>query len=626
MDSLRGCIVNSRPAVCAHDNLPVARIGSVQPHGVMLVMTQGIDAVEHVSANVLDILGLQVGDVLGRSPTQMFQDPKSKEELADILRPGRLYFNNPGTLMLNGERFETISHVRDGKLIIEIEPYAEAERDYVTAVAEATEQLVKQRSVDGLFKSAVDTMHYVTGYDRVKLYKFVSHGHGQVVAEKHAPGSRLPASFLHYHFAASDIPADAKEILLTGKTRAKPQSGSPSVPLMMRSPDGGIVPSGMVVDMTDAWLRGIHECDNGYNRNIGVGSNLIFPVNIDDQIWGLFVIHNLDDKFLNYDSRVVIEQMTMMFISKLIELEAVEARIEDRYKIGAGLVAAIDNGRRIMEQIGDARAESSWIHRKSLQMVSAQLAALGPRLFEAEEAPQHGGPLEKFELDLLNLMDADGVAVVRSGRRSYVRLIGATPDALTVRGLTAQFGDRLPSLMEGPYRVFATESLPDLIPMSDAVREIACGLVATAIGDEPGNYILWFRGENVIDATWAGKPPTAEELISPKMFRPKKSFAPYKQDLRDASRPWIEGEVRLAVEFGEAVTGIWRKSAERRRPSETRRRMSEGSSGHAIGLNGYNEPAPKAPNPVSRMLMDVSVGDGQRMNGSMDYSNEYEPM
>jgi light-regulated signal transduction histidine kinase (bacteriophytochrome) len=387
--------------------------------------------------------------------------------------------------------------------------------------------------------------------------------------------------------------------------------------------------------MTDCWIRGIHECDNGYNRNLGVGSNLIFPVNIDDSIWGLFVVHNLEEKFLNYDNRIVIEQMTMMFISKLIELESVEARIEDRYKIGSALIAVIDNGRRIMEQVGEARAETSWIHRKTLQNISHELVALSPRFVEEDETKPHTGALTgalgKVEIDLLNLLDADGAAIIRAGRRSHVRLFGATPDALTVRGLAAQFGDRLPAL-ENPYRVFATEALCDLVPMSDAVREVACGFVAVAIGDEPGNYIFWFRAENIVDATWAGKPPTTEDLASPKMFRPKKSFAPHQQPLRGAARPWLEAEVRLACEFAEAVSAIWQKSAERRRPPEPRRRPAEMMSPHAIngGFNGYGERLPKShpmSHPMSsRMMADVGTGDASRMNGSNDYSHDYEQM
>jgi light-regulated signal transduction histidine kinase (bacteriophytochrome) len=379
--------------------------------------------------------------------------------------------------------------------------------------------------------------------------------------------------------------------------------------------------------MTDAWLRGIHECDNGYNRNLGVTSNLIFPVNVDDRIWGLFVIHNLEEKFLNYDSRAVIEQMTMMFISKLIEIEAVEARIDDRYKIGSGLVSIVDNGRRVMEQIGEARAENSWIHRKTLQTISHQLAALGPRLFESEEGSRPGGALDKFELDLLNMMDADGAAVIRVGRRGHIRLVGSTPDALTVRGLASQFGDRLPALT-APHHAFATDALGDLVTMSDAVREVACGLMAVSVGDEPGNYIFWFRAEQVVDATWAGKPPTAEELASPKMFRPKKSFAPHSQPLRGASRPWIEAEVRLASEFAEAVSSVWRKSVDRKRASEVRRRPVEMGNGLGMGVanSGYGEPVAKAYVGASRMMAEIGVGEAPRMNGSLDYSHDFESM
>ena len=622
IDSLSACIYNSRPAPSAHDSLLVGRIGSVQPHGVMLVLTHGVDAVEHVSANVLEILGVSVADVLGRSPQDMFSELNSVDTIDEITKPGKIYFDNPYPLRANGKRFEAIAHVREGKLIIEIEPYVDAERDYLTLVNEATDALSKQRSTDGLYKSAVDMMHHVTGYDRVKLYKFVSHGHGQVVAEKHAPDSKLTNSFLNYYFAASDIPADARVILATGKTRAKPQSSSPSVPLMTRAADGSIVPSGPAIDLTDAWLRGIHECDNGYNRNLGVTSNLVFPVNIDDRVWGMFVIHNLAEKFLNYDSRVVIEQMTMMFIARLLEIEGVEARIDDRYRIGSNLAGQIEAGRRIMEQIGDSRADNSWIHRKTLESISHQLAALSPRIYDTADAVRVSQPPDKFEVDLINLMDADGVAIVRAGVRTHIRLIGSTPDALTVGGIVAQFGGRLPELVP-PHYAFATEVLPDLLPMSETTRAVACGMLAVAVGDEPGHFILWFRTEQVVDATWAGKPPTSEELASPNMFRPKKSFAAYSQPLRGAARGWLEAEVRLASEFAAAISSIWRKSSERRQPFDTLRRPAEIAGGHGSGphQSGYPDLSSRIHIGANRTGADVGSGDPSRLNAGFDYSN-----
>jgi two-component system, chemotaxis family, sensor kinase Cph1 len=63
MTSMRANILNGCPAPCEHDELPLARIGTVQPYGVMMVVSCDTGAVEHVSANVEEILGVP-GDCL----------------------------------------------------------------------------------------------------------------------------------------------------------------------------------------------------------------------------------------------------------------------------------------------------------------------------------------------------------------------------------------------------------------------------------------------------------------------------------------------------------------------------------------------------------------------------------
>lgn len=558
MQGIRANILNGRPAPCEHDRLPVARIGTVQPHGVMMVVIPETGTVEHVSANVEDILGVAARTILGQTPTLAFPDPESNARLQDILRPGRQFFDNPTMLLANGKRFEAICHVADNRLFIEIEPYWPAEHDYATMVGTAVDSIARQSSVQGLYDASARMMHFVTKFDRVKLYKFVSHGHGVVVAEHHAPDTKLPNSFLGYHFSATDIPETAKEILLTGKTRQKPTQ-NPSVPLLMRGHDGSPRESGQAVDMTDCWLRGIHPCDNGYNKNLGVGSNIIFPVCLDSTLWGLFVVHNKDEKFLNYDSRVVIEQLTMMFMSRLIELEALEARIPERQRIGMQMLKSLEAGQELLATLSAARSGgAATISLHAMQAASRHLAALAPTYVSSNgvDFVVPGRPEDKFSSDLLRMVDADGCAVVRAGRGAHVHLVGVTPDPLAVRGLVGLFGTRLPALGGGGWRVFATDSLADHAPISDEMRGIASGVLAAPIGEQ-GDMILWFRRERVIDAVWAGRPPTEAERHSEQMFRARADFAAHHAPLGGASRPWYESEVMLAAQFAAAVAEQW---------------------------------------------------------------------
>lgn len=561
MASIRAHIWNGRPAPCEHDDLPIARIGTVQPHGVMMVVIPETGIVEHVSANVEEILGIPARVVLGHQPTVAFRDSDSLARLSEILRPGRRYFDNPTPLVANGRRFEGICHLRDGKLFLEIEPYVEAQHDYETMVATALDAVARQTTVRELYEAAAQMMNFVTSYDRVKLYRFLPHGHGVVVAEFHAPNSKLPASFLGFHFSASDVPEAAKEILRTGKTRQKPtQRGS--VPLLTLGDDGDPVPSGDSINMTDCWLRGIHPCDNGYNRNLGVGSNIIFPICIDNVVWGLFVVHNRDEKFLNYESRIVIEQLSMMFASRLIELEAYEARIPERQRLSQQMVATIEGSQSMLAAMSAMRGDqmnSARLH--AMHSVSRHVAALAPTYVSVSgvEVAATGRAEDRFSTDLLRLADADGAAVLRAGPAGHVHLVGLTPDVLTVRGIAAMFGTRLPTFDSSDWRVFATDSLGDYMPAGPELRSIASGLMAVPIGNR-GDMILWFRREQVVDAVWAGRPPSVSELNSEAMFRSRADFAAHRAPLAGAARPWLDQEVLLASQFASAVGDVWQRS------------------------------------------------------------------
>jgi light-regulated signal transduction histidine kinase (bacteriophytochrome) len=281
-------------------------------------------------------------------------------------------------------------------------------------------------------------------------------------------------------------------------------------------------------------------------------------VNFDSKIWGMFVVHNQATKFLNYESRVVIEQLTMMFSCRLIELEAVEAHLEDRDRLSKGMLRAISSGVDLMRRIGEADDEDGSSGRlHAVYGLSHHLAALTPTYKSATGlgTAKLNDPHDRFGADLMRLADADGVAVLRSGHAPYVHLVGTTPDALSVRGLAAMFGNGLPAFGRSDYRVFATDALGDFVPLSEHVGKVACGLLAAPISD-CGDFILWFRKEQVIDAIWAGRPPSSAELNSTKMLQARDDFAATHAPLTGAARPWLEAEVALACEFAAAVAEI----------------------------------------------------------------------
>lgn len=565
MNSIRNCILNGRPAPSAHDTLELARIGTCQPHGVLIIADSQSGRINHISANCADLLGVEVADIIGQRVSDAFKDPASVAVLEDILQPGRLYFDNPQRASANGTDFEVVCHVRDGQLFVELEPYVEAANDYPTMVSHAMELLGRQTTRSGLYTSAVDLLQYVTGWDRVKLYKFVSHGHGVVVAEKKAADSALKHSFLNCYFSAGDTPEAALEILKTGKTRQKPTQ-APSVLLMTKNADGVVEPTGANADLTDCWLRGIHSCDNGYNKNLGVGSNIIFPVIVDSELWGLFVVHNQEEAFLNYDSRAVIEQMTMMFIAKLLEVEETECNIKDRYDRGNALLSAIREAENIITPKGVSENNAAHaLVAESMRRGTLSLTYNCPNVSPIEISGRRAG--DQFAKDLLSLVNADGMAIIRPSLKGHIHLVGTTPEPLEVRGIASLFGTELPAFDQGEWRVFATDSLGDYTSLPDHVLSVSCGILAAPIGND-GDMIIWFREEQVLDVTWAGAPWTKKELNSDRMFRSRDDFKPTAGQLTGASRAWLDAEVILGARFAKTIGIHWENIKKSQMPQQ----------------------------------------------------------
>jgi len=549
MDSIRSRIHNAGVASFPHDDLPIARIGIVQPHGVMAVTSAQGRAIEHVSANIEQILGVKPEQALGRDIAQLFNDPGARSAIEAASEPGRIYYDNPIWASCNGRPFEIVVHVQNGQRIFEIEPFVAPDRDYLSLVADATGKLSQQSSIPSLYRAAVDLLQAVTGYDRVMLYRFEGRGHGQVVAEKLGCDT---LSFDQLYFPAADIPAEARRLLTNGKTRYTPCVTRPGSPMLTRSAQGEIVESGDAIDMTRAWLRGVHSCHNGYMSHISTKGSMVFPVIVDDLIWGLFVCHNGEEKYLDFESRIVVEQMTMMFICKLLELERVEARLDIRHEQLQRLCEGLASASELCRNIGGVAAgQRSRVHAETLAGLARDVANLAPGVVGTEYLRnEEGRPLSAFEQDLLAFVQADSAAVIRAGQ---VRLVGSAPSALEVIGLAAAFGGALPSLVDSQHRIWATNCLPSLLPSAHSIRGRACGLMAVPLDEAGRDVLMWFRREEVTDATWAGQPPSEEELRASSMNTPRSSFGRVALRIGGVSRDWTEPQALMAAEFGRSA-------------------------------------------------------------------------
>ncbi|MHC5542107.1 cyanobacterial phytochrome A, partial [Singulisphaera rosea] len=112
------------------DREPIHIPGAIQPHGALLALRAEDLTILRASANVPDLLGLDLEDLLGR-PLADFVGPGPIEHILDALR-GDVEGNNPielDVLAVPGETFDAILHPGDDAILLELEPRSRAEED-----------------------------------------------------------------------------------------------------------------------------------------------------------------------------------------------------------------------------------------------------------------------------------------------------------------------------------------------------------------------------------------------------------------------------------------------------------------------------------------------------------------
>jgi len=168
--------------------------GSVQPHGVLLVLRAPDMQVVQASANAPLILGVAVASLLNRPLEALGGNIDSRvrqiaaaDSLAEMVPLHCHVYCAGRRLELEGGLHR---HAR-GELILELEPVAG--RDGVADPLDIGDQMMLDRlsgalqrfsaaSNIGILADAVaQTFRDLTGYDRVMVYKFDPDGHGKII-------------------------------------------------------------------------------------------------------------------------------------------------------------------------------------------------------------------------------------------------------------------------------------------------------------------------------------------------------------------------------------------------------------------------------------------------------------
>lgn len=305
-----------REAIEGCDREPIHIPGTIQPHGYLI----GLDedrTIRFLSGNCEALFGRPLAELLGLSAATLLAaqdlDPL-QQALAGELAPTRYR----EIKLKEGGVFHAVMHRSGPGLILELEPAGEAEasgapytEDLFARVAHFTTQLQQIKTTQELQQYVVNEVRALTGFDRVKLYRFDEEWNGEVIAESRATHM---VSYEGMRFPATDIPRQARALYAKNYLRLIPDITYAPVAL---SPSDHWPDEADPIDLTHSVLRAVSPVHLEYLANMQVRASMSISVMQNDKLWGLIACHHAKPLYVPYPKRMVAELLSHTFSALL---------------------------------------------------------------------------------------------------------------------------------------------------------------------------------------------------------------------------------------------------------------------------------------------------------------------
>ncbi|MEM1298930.1 MAG: HWE histidine kinase domain-containing protein [Pseudomonadota bacterium] len=493
-----------RAALDACARIPIRSVSAVQSFGALMAIGPSDGIVAFVSENLAEICGLDAHQVIGQSAHEVLS---SELRHAINNRASSKSFATRRTSIGNfrvGDRdCEIHAFARDGYHVLELEPFSE--RDATKSDDPAFGAFLMQ-SISGstflqpMLDDTVRMLRLYTGFDRVMVYTFDQDFNGEVLAEDRRSSAE---SYLGHRFPHWDIPPQARAIMLDMPLRVIGDTHNEEIAILQvdtRAPP---------LDLTLAHNRGIAPSHTEYLRNMGVRSSLTLSIVVEDRLWGLIAFHHDDHLHLSPRQRVLLEQFSVFFNTKM---------------------AAITN-------------------RETLALIDQIEAVKGAIYLEIEDDPDLEQAFDKIAPILLDAFEAVGVASLSGSQSLHA---GQVPEQAVLSRLLSIGSNR-------PSEIVAIENLSKAYPdLFEGMNDLAGALVASTGRDRA---IAVFRPERREEIRWAGNP--AHEITgsgATARLHPRVWFSEYLEETRGNSAPWSEQDRQLARQIWPIIDATERRA------------------------------------------------------------------
>ncbi|WP_434649273.1 ATP-binding protein [Pseudomonas sp. D1-2] len=481
-------------ANCADE--PIRFPGAIQPHGVLLMLSEPDFVIRQVSANAQQLTGYDPQELLGLPLDALF----GQEQAATLLEAFRTETerdNVPLDIVVSQQRFDALIHRHQGALIVELEQHLTDYRpegvNGEANLGRMLQRLQSAKTLQALYEISVREIQAMTGYDRVLIYRFEEGGHGQVIAEASAPSMEL---YKGLFFPASDIPEQARELYRTNWLRIIPNADYTPVPLMPELRPDTQAP----LDLSFSTLRSVSPIHRQYMKNMGVLSSMSISLMKGEQLWGLISCGNRQPLHVPHQMRMACQTIGQILSLQISAMEALELA-----------------GQR------DAKLED-------LGALATLMAESSENVFDSlSHDPQR----------LMELTGANGVAIIEDNK---LHRHGQCPEPEQIRELHKW-------IMETDQPVFAHHNLGEIFAPAKAYPEVASGVLAIHLPKPVENGVLWFRPEVKQTINWSGdpqKPLDLEQSATGLRLRPRTSFEIWKVEMGGISTKWSHGDVFAA--------------------------------------------------------------------------------
>lgn len=477
--------------------------GMIQPFGAMLAMRFDDLIIVYASENLDRVLGMAANDVLGRHLSDIIGQHPCRRLVA-ALECAQLHTVSPSVVRFPATGRDCHVHYNHtGTMVIAEFELVQGKAEFQTELSPKGELPFRAihacHSHQQLCQLLVREMRRLIDFDRAIVYRFDEDWHGVVVAEE--KNHRYRESFLHHHFPASDIPAQARQLFTINRLRMIPDVSYAPVRLLSKPGQDEAEP----LDMTSCSLRKVAPVHLEYLMNMGVNATLTMSLLSGNRLWGMVNCHNAAPRNIAFGVRQQCHALAE-FASLVIE------RIEHED------LAALQQ-----------------VRQKELDKTQQMLAG-SSNIFEAMSASAS---------HVLTALNADAVQVHLCEQTLDLGM--AMPPAVSALIKTALQDELLGQLAYD-------RNLGSLNPELLAHAAQASGALLCKL-NEAGDYFLAFRREMMEARNWAGNPhkhpPDQKHEQDQDQIRldPRKSFKLWQDVVHGQSERWQASDLDAALEL-----------------------------------------------------------------------------